>query len=274
MYRKFKQRAFEIIQCANENDPQSKHFDLFIVALILLNLVIAVIETFDIPLSAQQAIKNIENISVIIFSIEYVLRVWTSDCLYEGLSPLQSRIKYIFSFMAFIDLLAILPFYIPLLFPIDLRVLRALRIIRMFRLFKIGRYTDAFITIGKVFKSKSSQLFSSVFVVGLLMVISAVLMYNVENTAQPDKFDNAFSGIWWSISTLTTVGYGDIYPITVLGKMLSIVIAMLGIGLIAVPTGIITSGFIEVLNEEKKQIADVVDEKCYCPYCGHRIDDR
>ena len=273
MYRKIKQRAFEIIQNANENDPDSKRFDLFIVGLISLNLIVAVVETFDIPLYLQQIIKNIENISVIIFSIEYILRVWTSDYLYQELTPLQSRIKFIFSFMACIDLLAILPFYLPLIIPIDLRVLRALRIIRMFRFFKIGRYTDAFITIGKVFKSKSGQLFSSVFVVMLLMIISAVLMYNVESTAQPDKFENAFSGIWWSISTLTTVGYGDIYPVTVMGKLLSIVIAILGIGLIAVPTGIITSGFIEVLNEEKEQIADVVDEKCYCPYCGHRIDE-
>ncbi|MBQ7521936.1 MAG: ion transporter [Clostridia bacterium] len=268
-----KKRAFELMQCANENDPQSKRLDLFIVTLIAINLIVAVVETFDIPQTVQKIITNIENISVIIFTVEYILRVWTADCLYEDLTPLQSRIKYIFSFMAFIDLLAILPFYIPLLIPIDLRVLRALRIIRMFRFFKIGRYTDAFITMGKVFRSKSSQLFSSVFVVGLLMVISAVLMYNVENSAQPDKFDNAFSGVWWSISTLTTVGYGDIYPVTVIGKLLSIVIAMLGIGLIAVPTGIITSGFIEVLNEEKRQIADVVDEKCYCPYCGHRLDE-
>ena len=273
MYRKVKKRTFQLMQCADDNDPQSKFLDLFIIALITVNLIVAVVETFAIPETVQKMITNIENLSVIIFTVEYILRVWTADYLYKDLSPLQSRIKYIFSFMAFIDLLAILPFYIPLLIPIDLRVLRALRLVRMFRFFKIGRYSDAFATMGKVFKRKSGQLFSSVFVVGLLIVISAVLMYNVENSAQPDRFDNAFSGVWWSVSTLTTVGYGDIYPVTVVGKLLSIVIAILGIGLIAVPTGIVTSGFIEVLDEEKRQIADVVDEKCYCPYCGHRLDE-
>ena len=229
-----------------------------------------IVETFNVSDSVKVIMDYVETISVIIFTIEYLLRLWTSNLLYPNENPAKARIIYIFSFMAIIDLLAILPFYLPILIPIDLRVLRALRIVRLFRLFKINRYTNALSTIGKVFKTKASQLLSSMFVVALLILISSVLMYNIESAAQPDKFDNAFSGLWWAIATLTTVGYGDIYPVTVFGKILSTIIAILGIGLVAVPTGIITSGFMEAVqhNEEKQE-----NKKHYCPYCGHKLDD-
>ena len=273
MYRKIKTRVYEIVQLSNSKDLASKIFDVSLIALIIINIIMVIAETFNIPDTVQYVIKYAETVSVIIFTVEYLLRLWTSDMSFPSLSPLIARIKYIFSFMAIIDLLSILPFYIPMLIPIDLRVLRALRILRLFRLFKINRYTDALSTIGKVFKRKASELISSIFVVVLLMIISSVIMYNVENQAQPDLFKNAFSAMWWAIATLTTVGYGDIYPITVLGKLLSAVIALLGIGLVAVPTGIITSGFMEVL-EEKKETKEHKDcNKKYCPYCGHKLDD-
>ena len=132
---------------------------------------------------------------------------------------------------------------------------------------KFNRYTSAFGVIAEVFKRKSAQLISSVVVVGLLMIISSVLMYNVEHPVQPDIFKNAFSGLWWSVATFTTVGYGDIYPVTALGKVLSSVIALLGIGLVAVPTGIISAGFIELTEARKNN-----DKKEFCPYCGHKLD--
>lgn len=189
--------------------------------------------------------------------------------VYPEMSPLKARLKYIFSFMAIIDLLAILPFYVPFLIPIDLRVLRMLRIIRLLRIFKINRYTTALSTIADVFKRKKHQLLSSMAVVIILMIIAAVLMYNIENEAQPEAFDNAMSALWWAVATLTTVGYGDVYPVTILGKILSAIIAILGIGLVAVPTGILSSGFVESIEEQKQQAED--DEKCYCPYCGKKI---
>lgn len=171
--------------------------------------------------------------------------------------------------MAIIDLLAILPFYLPMLLPIDLRVLRMLRIIRLFRVFKIGRYTNALSSIVKVFKNKQHELLSSVFVVLLLMIVASVLMYSIENNAQPEVFKNAFDALWWALATLTTVGYGDIYPITVLGKILSSIIAILGIGLVAVPTGIISAGFMESIQSEEKEKVDNIK---YCPYCGKKIN--
>ncbi len=158
--------------------------------------------------------------------------------------------------MAIVDLLAILPFYIPFLLPIDLRILRLIRLLRLFRLFKMNRYTSGLSSIGNVLKKKSDQLVSSIFVVFLLMIISSVIMYYFENPVQPDVFSNAFSGLWWAISTFTTVGYGDIYPLTVAGKIFSAIIALLGIGLVAVPTGIISAGFMENIENNNKQLTE------------------
>lgn len=263
--KNIKKRTFEIIQIADEKDVLSKIFDVSIICLIILNVVLVIADTFDLPSSLGNIFNIIEVISVIIFTIEYVLRIWTSDLLYPNLKPMKARFKYIFSFMALIDLFAILPFYIPFIIKIDLRVLRMLRIIRLFRVFKINRYTNALSTIGTVFKKKKNQLISSIFVVLLLMIIASVIMYNVENQAQPKVFQNAFSALWWAIATLTTVGYGDIYPVTVFGKILSAIIALLGIGLVAVPTGIISAGFMENIEHSDE------DKKQYCPYCGKKI---
>lgn len=267
--KKIKQRVFEIIQVAGDGDRASSIFDLSIIVLIILNVALVIIDTFTIPAAIKGIFNVVEVVSVLIFTAEYILRVWTADLLYPGRTALRARLRYIGSFMAIIDLLAILPFYLPFIFPIDLRVLRVLRVVRLFRIFKFNRYTNAFSTIWKVLKRKSSQLLSSIFVVLLLMIIASVLMYNIENQAQPDTFDNAFSALWWAIATFTTVGYGDIYPITAAGKFLSAIIAMLGIGLVAVPTGIITAGFMEQIDEPEERAED---EKKYCPYCGHKLD--
>ncbi|MCR5612676.1 ion transporter [Treponema sp.] len=219
------------------------------------------------PENIKTVSSIIEKTSVIIFTIEYLLRVWTADLLYPDKKYFVAKIKYIFSFLALIDLLAILPFYIPYIIPIDLRVLRILRIIRLFRIFKINRYTDALSKIFAVFKNKKHELLSSIFVVILLMIVAAVLMFNIENVAQPEVFKNAFDALWWALATLTTVGYGDIYPVTVLGKILSAIIALLGIGLVAVPTGIISAGFVEAISkpEEERKIK-------FCPYCGEKLE--
>lgn len=265
--KKIKQRIFEIVEKAN-NDKASKVFDISIITLILINVVLAIVDTFNVPSKVSKYFNCIEIFSVIIFTIEYICRLYTADLLYPNLSPFRARIKYIFSFMAIIDLLAILPFYLPFIIPIDLRVLRMIRIVRLLRIFKINRYTSALSTIGNVFKQKKSQLLSSIFVVLLLMIIASVLMYNIESEAQPEAFGNAFEALWWAVATLTTVGYGDIFPITTLGKILSAIIALLGIGLVAVPSGIISAGFIESIDKDKD---NEEDKKCFCPYCGKKI---
>lgn len=258
---KLKKRVFDIIQPSYSNDFASKAFDFFIIILIVINIVLVLIDTFDIPYIWIQIFYFVELISVTIFTIEYLLRLWTADFLYPNMKPYAARIKHIFSFMSIIDLLAILPFYLPFLIPIDLRVLKTLRVFRLLRLLKVNRYTNALVSIANVFNKKVHQLLSSLFVVFILIILSSVLMYNVESVAQPEVFDNAFSGMWWSIATLTTVGYGDIYPITVIGKILSSIISLLGIGLVAVPIGIISAGFIENIENENKQISTSSTEK-------------
>jgi voltage-gated potassium channel len=185
------------------------------------------------------------------------------------MSASKARKKYVFSFMAIIDLLAILPFYLPFVITVDLRVLRMVRLLRLIRLLKVNRYSSALVIVGNVLKKKSAQLISSMFVVLILLVISSVLMYNIEYEAQPGVFDNAFTGFWWAVATLTTIGYGDIYPVTVAGKLLGIFISFLGIGLMAVPIGIISAGFVESVVHEK---GNDEEKKHYCPYCGKKID--
>lgn len=268
MYHKIKKSVFNIIRDDDENDLKSTVFDFFIIFLIIINVITVVIETFDITPYQEHIISVIENVSIVIFTVEYVLRVWTSDLYFPTKKKYKARLKYIFSFMALIDLFSILPAFVPFLISVDLRVLRTLRIVRLFRLLKVSRYTTAFTTIATVFRKKSSQLISSIFVVALLMLISSILMYNAEHDVQPDKFKNAFSGLWWAVATFTTVGYGDIYPITATGKILSSFIALLGIGIVAVPTGIISAGFVEVVNETKEQSKDFE----YCPHCGKKLN--
>lgn len=268
---KIKERIFNLIRDDDENDLASNIFDGFIISLIIINVIMVIADTFKLPSAWHKVFDYVEAFSVVVFTIEYILRVYTSDLMFSKLSPFKARLKYIFSFMALIDLFAILPFYLPFLIKVDLRVLRMLRIIRLLRIFKVNRYTGALSAIGGVFKRKKSQLLSSIFVVMLLMIMASVLMYSVENEAQPEAFSNAFTSLWWAVATLTTVGYGDIYPITVTGKILSGVIALLGIGLVAVPTGIISAGFMEQIEEEKNKSAD--NDKKFCAYCGHKLDD-
>lgn len=254
MYKKIQSRVFEIIEKGKKGDISSVIFDAIIMTLITLNVASVFIESFSLPENISKYLKYFEMFSIIIFTLEYALRVWTAPCLYPQKTSFKARIKYIFSFMALIDLLAILPFYIPFIITIDLRVLRALRIFRLFRLLKFNRYTKAMRNVFKVLKIKSVELISSVFIVIVLMLISSALMYSIEGSAQPEAFENAFSGLWWAIATFTTVGYGDIYPITVAGKILGGVVSLLGIGLVAVPTGIISSGFMELNVQDVKKI--------------------
>ncbi|HBL83727.1 MAG TPA: Ion transporter [Clostridiales bacterium] len=276
-----KNKIFNLIRDDDINDFWSSIFDGFIITLIIINVVLVILDTFSLPPFMKKMSNIVEIVSVIIFTLEYSLRIWTSDLRQPDLKPSRARWKYAFSFMALIDLFAILPFYIPFIISVDLRVLRMLRISRIFRLFKVNRYTNSLNVIASVFKKKASQLLSSAFVVMLLMIIASILMYNVEHEAQPDVFVNGFSGLWWAIATFTTVGYGDIYPITVGGRILSRMIAiLLGIALVAVPTGIISAGFIEHINQEKIEDAlKYIDEnheksslKYFCPYCGNKLE--
>lgn len=236
-----KKRVFDIIQIGYKGDRPSRVFDIFISCVIILNILAMLLQTFSSLSAAAGLFEVIEYVTVGIFIVEYILRIWTADLLYPKAGFWGSRLRFLISYDGVIDLLTILPFY----FLSGFIVFRMLRVVRIFRLFKINTQLDSFNVITDVLKDKRKQILSSVFIIVILMLASSIGMYYAEHNAQPDAFENAFSGIWWSISTLMTVGYGDIYPITVVGKIMAILTAFLGVGVVAIPTGIISAGFVE-----------------------------
>ena len=261
-----KKEVFRIIQPADGYWP-SRLFDWTIMGLILVSVLSIFAETFSLPGTASDTLEHIEIITSIIFSIEYVLRVWTADLLHPALTPWQARWRFVRSGMALVDLVAILPFWLPMLLPAHLLGIRAIRLVRLLRILKLNRYMEAIAAIGGVFRQKSRELVASCIFICLLMLLSSLLMYHAEHAAQPDKFTNAFAGLWWAVATLTTVGYGDIYPVTALGRLLGAVIAILGIGMVAIPTGILSSGFIEHFSRSSKPSS----HSSRCPYCGKEL---
>lgn len=242
--KQFKRRLFEIIQLGYKEDKASCACDYLIVLAIITNLAILVINTFDFSSQIQVYLDITEAVTVVIFIIEYILRIFTADLLYPNLGPVRSRLKFIFSLEGMIDLLALLPYFF-LMLPAGIVAFRILRVFRVFRLFRINSQYDAFNVVLDVLKDKKEQIFSSVVLIFILMLASSVAIYSLEHDAQPEAFSNAFSGMWWSVSTLLTVGYGDIYPITIAGRVFTIITAFLGVGMVAIPTGIISAGFVE-----------------------------
>ncbi len=217
----------------------SRYFSIFIQALILLSVVTFSIETIpDLKPQTRAILQSIEWFSVIVFSLEYVFRIYVAD----------SKPKFIFSFYGIIDLLAILPFYLS--FGIDLRSLRALRFLRLFRILKLVRYNKAMNHFTRAIKSAKEEILLFIFITLILIYFSAVGIYYFENQAQPEHFSSIFDSLWWAIITLTTVGYGDVYPITVGGKVFTFFILMIGLGIVAIPTGIISSALTKSIDHK------------------------
>jgi len=220
-----------------------KAFDIFIQILIVASLVTFSISTLpDLSEKTEHALDIFEAISVIIFSVEYILRVVSA----------KKPLKYIFSFYGIIDLAAILPFYLSR--GLDLRSLRILRLFRLFRIIKLVRYSNALKRFIKAFIMAREEL--TIFLIASLFFIflSAAGIYFFENPAQPEVFNSIFACMWWALVSLTTVGYGDLYPITVGGKIFTFFILMIGLGIVAVPTGIIASSLTKVREEEKSSV--------------------
>lgn len=261
-----KKRFYEILEVASPGDKPSRIFDIFIISLIFLNVVAIILESIEkLSLQFYSFFRIFEIFSVIIFTIEYMLRIWSSTENSKYKKPLIGRIRFILTPLALVDLFAILPFYLPMFIPIDLRFIRAVRLIRLFRLFKMGRYSQSMKLFGKVMKAKKEELFIAIFAVFILLTISSSLLYHVEKEAQPEAFSSIPAAMWWGISALTTVGYGDVYPITSLGKFFGAIISLLGIGLFALPAGILSAGFVEEIRKRRE------GEKL-CPHCGEKIE--
>ena len=271
-----KTRIFNIIQIGDKSNRISSAFDIFITVVIFSNIVVTFLQTFSELSFLSGFFHVIEAATLCIFCIEYILRIWTADLLYPSRSRLRSRLRFLISFDGIIDFLTILPFF----FLSGFVIFRMLRVARIFHLFRLNSRYDSFNVITTVLYEKRNQIISSVFIVVILMLASSLCMYSVEHDAQPDVFRNAFSGIWWSMSTLLTVGYGDIYPITTLGKVMAICIAYLGVGAVAIPTGIISAGFVEqyqrksglsnIKNADIKEIAEILADR---RYAGKTIEE-
>ena len=243
---KNRKRLFEIIEVGNDLDMASRSYDIINALSIVINLVASILYTFEgIRETSGTLLLLIERITVAFFFIDYILRVITAKYLHKGDSEVVAIRKYMLSFTGIVDLLSFLPYYLQVFWPGGAVAFRMIRIARIFRLFRINAYYDSLNVITEVINGKKQQLLSSVFIILVLMIASSLCMYSLEHEAQPEVFTNAFSGIWWATSTLLTVGYGDIYPITVMGKVFGIIISFLGVGMVAIPTGIISAGFVD-----------------------------
>ncbi|MFQ3578789.1 MAG: ion transporter [Bacteroidales bacterium] len=262
----FKRKLFLVLEVSENKKRILSLFNIFIFGLIIINIIAYIVQSEQTIYSKYKTYFDfIEYISVIIFTIEYIIRVWiiTENPKYQH--PVKGRLRYMKSTYAIIDLLAILPFYITILH-LDTRILRILWLLRLFRLAKIVRYIHAIRVIEKVIKEKIEQLVVSMVFIFFLLLFASSAMYYIEGSIQPKEFGSIPKAMWWGVETLTTVGYGDVYPVTLLGKIFAGIIAILGIGLFALPAGILASGFGQYLHNKEKNNKEKV-----CPHCGKII---
>jgi len=246
-----------------EGNGAARCFNYFMTVLIIVNVVAVILETVE-PLRTHYSLlfSAIDIISITIFTIEYFIRLWICTLNPVFSHPITGRLRYMVSAYAIIDLLSFLPFYLPAFIPIDLRFLRILRLFRLIRVMKLGRYSDAMKMFHAVVAKTKEELLLALSILFIVLVLASSSMYYAEHDVQPEKFASIPDAMWWAVVTLATVGYGDIYPITPLGRFIGAVVVVTGIAIFALPAAILSAGFIEEIQEKKVVI---------CPKCGHRI---
>jgi len=258
-------RAFEVLEAARPDDKAGTVLRWGLVALIISNVAAVVLATVPgVGARFASYFHAFEVFSVVVFSVEYAVRLWCSTSSERYRGPLVGRLRFALTPLAIIDLLAILPFYLPALLPVDLRFLRALRLFRLVRMLKIARYSESLRAFANVFSAKKEELAVALAAIAVLLVIASGLAYQVEHCAQPEAFSSIPQAMWWALMTLTTVGYGDVSPITTAGKCITAVISILGIGVVALPAGILASGFAEEVQKRHRRSS-------VCPHCGKEI---
>lgn len=297
MTASLKRRTYEVLEVAQRDDRLSQAVQWFIIVLIVLNVtafILATVPWLQEPYGVFFA--WFERFSVAVFTVEYLLRVWscTEDERFQG-QPVKGRLRFMTTPTALIDLLAILPFYLPrAMGPLDFRAIRALRLFRLLRLLKLGRFSQSIVIFKNVLTNKREQIFIAAIAVSVLLVFASSLMYVTEHRVQPEAFSSIPAAMWWGTITLTTVGYGDVTPVTTAGRILGGIIAILGIGLFALPAGILSSGFEEALkkynaddpeedelegNAPEEHLREASDRDGagndaplrYCPHCGEPL---
>jgi voltage-gated potassium channel len=257
-------RLWEILEPARPGDRWSRIFDVFIVSLIALNVAATIAESVaSIQTRFGRALDAFELGSLAVFAAEYLARVVSCVADSRFASPVRGRIRFVLTPLAIVDLLVILPFLLIWL-DADLRSLRALRLLRVLRIARMTRYVAALRLFGSVARAKREELLLTSALMAMLLVMSSSLMYQVEHQAQPESFPSIPATMWWAVETLSTVGYGDVVPATTAGRVLGAIVAVLGIGFFALPTGILGSGFVEELQKRKKAPT--------CPHCGKPLE--
>lgn len=249
-----RQQAYNLLEKDLNSSLGNRLINSFIILLIVTNVIAVIIESYPpIGQKYETEFRLFNLFSVAVFTIEYFARIWV--CLeskhLDPSKPFRSRIKYIFSPVAFIDLLAIAPFYLSFFFAIDLRYLRMLR---MLRLLKLTHYFKGLNLFASVLYKELATIGAAVFTMIVLVILAASVMYSVENHAQPEVFDSIPSAMWWAVVTMTTVGYGDVTPITFLGKFIAIFIMLLGVGIVALPAAMLAAKFGDELRLRKRTL--------------------
>jgi voltage-gated potassium channel len=257
-------RVWEIVDAPHNGSAVERAFEISILVLIVLNVAAVVLQSVrEMEIRFGAAFYAFEVFSVAVFSLEYLARLWScvEDPRFRG--AVRGRVRLALRPMTVIDLLAILPFFV-MFTAVDLRVLRAARLFRIVRLLKAARYIAALSLIRTVLRAKREELVLSGALMAVLLVIASSVMYFAENAAQPEKFSSIPASMWWAVATLTTVGYGDVYPVTPIGRLAGACISIAGIGFFALPTAILGAGFAEAVKAHR------VPHRC--PHCGRTID--
>lgn len=264
-YPEIQRRVWSVLDAKNRSDTLTRWIAFFLLMLIVLNVLAVIVGSMrEVEAEFGDALWAFEIVSVVIFTLEYLARLWSCVSQEEYRHPLWGRLRYMITPMAIIDFLAILPFYL-LFFAFDLRFIRALRVFRLLRVAKLGRYSAALRLLVRVVVNRKEELLITIMLMLILVIIAASFIYYAENEAQPEHYSDIPNSMWWSIVTLTTVGYGDVYPITPLGKFFAALSAIFGVGMVALPTGILGASFVEELRKQR-------EGERTCPHCGKVLD--
>ena len=244
--------VYDTLEAGRTDTRLEKFADLSLMALIALNVVAVIMES--VPAYHEtygDEFYAFEVFSVIVFTIEYFLRVWSTPehkaVKYQH--PVYGRIRYMLTPMALLDLIVILPFYLSFFFVLDLRVLRVLR---LFRVFRLSRYSSAMVLLSQVLREEAANISAALFVLMMLIILAASVTFLAEQDVQPEAFGSIPAALWWAIITMTTIGYGDVVPMTTVGKVCGALIGIVSVGMVALPAGILASGFNEALHQRRK----------------------